>query len=449
MASKPVNINKANLTQLKAIKHIGDTRALAIIKKRDEKEGILTYEDLKEITEVPQSTWTTLFQEGHVCLEDPHELEEVVSLQKTIEMLRFKISSEEKLRTDMAESFQSNMDKMREQFKAQIEDMRVQHETQKEQYANNIAEELKQLKSAIKERDEAIMTAAEQNKKLQTQLSQKESIAKWQQVITEKEKEGPLSEKGKGFNFTSPDSFGPAPPKMSTYDGKNDWRPYHLQFSTIADRYKWNTEQRLFKLIECLRDKALKFYSSRPKFVQTNYEALCKKMDERFGRKEMPHIVRRLLQDLKQELDESLEEYAERAQELAIDGYPDTPDKFVQTLATDAFLKGCQDKRAALTAIDKNPENLDQAVQYVKGAMANQKVIMGTKRTEVKRVTFMESDEHNDDGDDDTQTQYEPSVRTVSKFEKNKGGAAGNDFESRLSKTEDDLQETKMLLRKL
>ncbi|VDI11718.1 Hypothetical predicted protein [Mytilus galloprovincialis] len=62
-------------------------------------------------------------------------------------------------------------------------------------------------------------------------------------------------------------------------------------------------------------------------------------MEERFGRKEPPHIVRRLLQDLKQDQEESLEEFAERAQELATDGYPDTPDNFVQTLATDAFLK--------------------------------------------------------------------------------------------------------------
>ncbi|VDI08357.1 Hypothetical predicted protein [Mytilus galloprovincialis] len=120
-------------------------------------------------------------------------------------------------------------------------------------------------------------------------------------------------------------------------------------------------------------------------------------MEERFGRKEPPHIVRRLLQDLKQEQEESLEEFAERAQELATDGYPDTPDNFVQTLATDAFLKGCVDKRAALTAMDKNPDALDQAVQYVRSAVANQKVIMGTRRAEIKRVSFMEQNDENED----------------------------------------------------
>jgi hypothetical protein len=54
-------------------------------------------------------------------------------------------------------------------------------------------------------------------------------------------------------------------------------------------------------------------------------------MVERFGKKEQPNIIRRQLQDLKKELEEPIEEYAERTQELARDGYPDTPDKFIPT----------------------------------------------------------------------------------------------------------------------
>jgi hypothetical protein len=71
-------------------------------------------------------------------------------------------------------------------------------------------------------------------------------------------------------------------------------------------------------------------------------------MNERFGRKDLPHIIRRQLQDLKQEQDELLEEYAERAQEMSTDGYPDTPEEFVEIIAIDAFLKGYTDKKAAL-----------------------------------------------------------------------------------------------------
>jgi hypothetical protein len=109
------------------------------------------------------------------------------------------------------------------------------------------------------------------------------------------------------------------PPKMSTYDGKNDWCPYYVQSNQIADRHSWTNQQRLDKLIEC----------SRSKTVQLDYQSICKKMDERFGKKDLPNIIRRQLQDLRQFPEESLE-----AHELSTDGYPGTPDSFIQIVAT-------------------------------------------------------------------------------------------------------------------
>ncbi|CAG2217872.1 unnamed protein product [Mytilus edulis] len=333
--AKPININKANFTQLKAIKKIGETRALAIIAKREE-DGLLNLDNLKEIPEAPQSLWTALLNEKIICFEDPEESDEGQEvLKNTIESLRHKILSVEKSRDDMAETFQTKIEKISEQSKAHIEEQRLMFEQQRDVYTKQKQEQIEQMKEMIKSQNEEIKDIHEYSKKIQTQLQQKETLLKVEKVIAEKEeKSSPvqlLKGKYNANDHKHSDYGGPTAPKMSTYDGRNDWRPYYLQFSTIADRCKWQSEQRLYKLIECLRDKALKFYSSRPKFVQTNYESLCKKMEERFGRKEPPHIVRRLLQDLKQEQEESLEEFAERAQELATDGYPDTPDNFVQT----------------------------------------------------------------------------------------------------------------------
>ncbi|CAG2200311.1 unnamed protein product [Mytilus edulis] len=175
--------------------------------------------------------------------------------------------------------------------------------------------------------------------------------------------------------------------------------------------------------------------------VAANYKLFCQKFNEKFGKKELPHILRRLLQDLRQENEENLRDFAERAQELAVDGYPDTPEKFAETLATDAFLRGCLDKRAALVAMDKNPESLDQAVQFVRSAAANQKVIMGGKKSEVKRVTFSDTE--------DVQEQEEEkfAVRVVEKDDDKKGVSAS--IEKRLKKTEDDLAETKIIVKKI
>ncbi|XP_061195172.1 DNA ligase 1-like [Saccostrea echinata] len=184
----------------------------------------------------------------------------------------------------------------------------------------------------------------------------------------------------------------PATPKLSTYDGKSEWKPYFVQFNYIAKKYMCNEKEKLDKLIECLREKALKFFSSRPENVQKDYNILCQKMKERFDKKDQPHIIRRQLQEIKQNVDETLEEFAERIEELTTEGYPDTPEYFKSTITIDAFLRGCTEKRAALVTLDKDPKTLDEAVQHMKSAITNQKLIMGPKK-EVRRVTFEEKSE--------------------------------------------------------
>ncbi|XP_061189157.1 DNA ligase 1-like [Saccostrea echinata] len=186
----------------------------------------------------------------------------------------------------------------------------------------------------------------------------------------------------------------PAPPKLATYDGKSEWRPYFTQFNHIAKKYKWNDSDKLDKLIECLRYKALKFYSSRAENVQQDYKLLCQKLKERFDKKDQPHIIRRQLQEIKQNPEETIEEFAERIEELAAEGYPETPEFFKNTITVDAFLRGCTEKRAALVTLDKDPQTLDQAINYMKSSITNQKLIMGPKK-EIKSVTFenMKSDD--------------------------------------------------------
>ncbi|XP_061177795.1 trichohyalin-like [Saccostrea echinata] len=161
----------------------------------------------------------------------------------------------------------------------------------------------------------------------------------------------------------------PVPPKLATYDGKSEWRPYFTQFNHMAEKYKWNDSDKLDKLIEC-------------------------KLKERFDKKDQPYIIRRQLQEIKQNPEETIEEFAERIEELAAEGYPETPEFFKNTITVDAFLRGCTEKRAALVTLAKDPQTLDQAINYMKISITNQKLIMGPKK-ETKNVTFenMKSDD--------------------------------------------------------
>ena len=85
-------------------------------------------------------------------------------------------------------------------------------------------------------------------------------------------------------------------------------------------------------------------------------------MFQRLGNKDLPHSIRKQLQDVKQNVEESIEELTERVQEMATDGYSEVTEDIVELMAVDAFLKGCNDKKAGLAAMDENPSRIDQAL---------------------------------------------------------------------------------------
>ena len=60
--SNPIDINNSSVGELKLIPNIGDKRAQAIVKLRDEK-GSLTLEDLKSLTTIPSTIWDPLVSE--------------------------------------------------------------------------------------------------------------------------------------------------------------------------------------------------------------------------------------------------------------------------------------------------------------------------------------------------------------------------------------------------
>jgi hypothetical protein len=123
---------------------------------------------------------------------------------------------------------------------------------------------------------------------------------------------------------------------------------------------------------------------------------------------------------------------------MSTDGYPDTPEEFVEIIAIDAFLKRCTHKKAVLTAMDKNPTTLDQALQFVKSAIANQKVILGTKRMVLRRVMF-EDEVH------EVNSENDPKIRVV-KFA-DRDNSQITKFEQRLKKTEEGLEETRAMVK--
>jgi len=68
---EPININTASADQLKTLPNIGGKRADLIIKRRQEL-GSLNLEDLKMMSEIPNTFWDPLLEAGKITIGHEH-----------------------------------------------------------------------------------------------------------------------------------------------------------------------------------------------------------------------------------------------------------------------------------------------------------------------------------------------------------------------------------------
>ena len=127
--------------------------------------------------------------------------------------------------------------------------------------------------------------------------------------------------------------------------------------------------------------------------VCDNYNQVNQKFNARFGPKEPPQTLRNQLKVVKQKAEEPLEKFAECCQSLANDAWGDDNQDMADRAAMDAFLHGVMDTESAYSAMDKNPANTDEALDYVKRVMHNCKALFGACTKTIRNVTFAEDDE--------------------------------------------------------
>ena len=132
--------------------------------------------------------------------------------------------------------------------------------------------------------------------------------------------------------------------------------------------------------IECLR-KGTHFFSSDLEAAQNVTGRLDKKVHSR--------LIRQHLQNIKQYPGEAVEQFAERIEYLATYGYNSVPDYFKSTVTIDVFLRGCNDRKAAIATLDKDPKTMEEAIIYMKSVITNQNLDNEIKM-EVKTVMLEE-----------------------------------------------------------
>ena len=142
-------------------------------------------------------------------------------------------------------------------------------------------------------------------------------------------------------------------PKMVMYKGTGSWEAFKFQFERTATKRHWSQRRKVNKLLDCLGDVALE-YAHRLE-IFTDYDRLLKELGRRFGRKETAAESRKDLFGILQTEDESIEDWSQRVHFLAINAFPGAESSTIHQMATETFLRGCKERKAAELAMQKDP----------------------------------------------------------------------------------------------
>ena len=116
-------------------------------------------------------------------------------------------------------------------------------------------------------------------------------------------------------------------------------------------------------------------------------------MAERFDIKADPSVIHKEMFSVKLDSNETLEEFAQRVQFMAMDAHPGAKEETIQQISVEVFLRGLPDKEAARSSSDKCPKTIQKALKYVKNAINTQKAIFNKPSIPHHQVSFAELDE--------------------------------------------------------
>ena len=208
-------------------------------------------------------------------------------------------------------------------------------------------------------------------------------------------------ESGMSWRSSMMDSQGVPRAKLPTYDGKEEFDVFIVPFERMARRYNWSEQETIDRIYECLKGRAMWFLCSLPKEMLCTFAAIREALMKRFGRKDPPATVRRMLSEIRQK-QESNEEFGEEIRRLVTRAYPGVDVVMQDQLAAEAFLKGYKNTKIAYDVLNKKPTTLNEALEMVTFQEHNFKATIGRpqdllKRDNARRVSWIDEIESDED----------------------------------------------------
>ena len=189
-----------------------------------------------------------------------------------------------------------------------------------------------------------------------------------------------------------PRAMGPKTPRFHGHVG--EWENFEYQFNAVAGMYRWTEDEKFGQLLVSLKDEAVTYVRTLPPGVDNNYQDLMSELRQRFQGAERPEAIRRQLPDVKQRVDETFEQFADRIRGLVAIAYREfgpAATGMMDAMAKETFLRGLRDRDLAISAATfRGPfPNIQAALEAVKDADAIQKCF-GRTPSLGRHVTFLE-----------------------------------------------------------
>lgn len=169
-------------------------------------------------------------------------------------------------------------------------------------------------------------------------------------------------------------------PKNLKFDGKTSWRSFKYQFDSYRDVNRWSSRECRDYLTWSLVGKALDFFTLTMQMGKNlSFSRIMKKLESRFGEKELPETSRAKFQQASQNQGELLEDWADRVMTLATPAFKDLSEKRGLQEAIARFCQGCLDREAGKHACFERPRSMQQALdiirhhQYISSAVEGKK----------------------------------------------------------------------------
>ena len=115
-----------------------------------------------------------------------------------------------------------------------------------------------------------------------------------------------------------------------------------------------------------MEGKALDFFTITSDIEKYSFRKIIKKLEARFGVKELTETSKVKFQQASQRPDESLEDWADRVMTLATPAFVDLPEDHLKQEAIAKFSQGCCDKDAGKHACFEHPSTMEEALNLVK-----------------------------------------------------------------------------------